>query len=228
MLRKLRRNEIEPFYTERYFPYVRELSQYGRTDEMQVFVMEKRAASGEIGIYIYSDDEAKKGFVIAERKGDLLRPRIHLQSFCVDKDVRRRGIGTYIFGEFLDMTDAPLYATVLPKNRPAVGFWRKMIAVYGLQPVTPEQDLDDSMAREQIFCARKPCRAEGDDRLLWPVDMLGLANRTRYGLLRNGIYTVGDVLNVSADDLIEIRNFGRTSMDDLREALDDIGESPNW
>ena len=228
MLRRLRRNEIETFYTDRYSPYVRELSQYGSTDGMQVFNMTKKAASGDLGIYVFSDDECEKGFVIVELKGDLLRPRLLLHAFYVNEDFRRKGTGTIMFGELLGMADAPLVSTVLYKNRPAVRFWRKMIAVYGLQPVSLDQDIVCGPVREPVFCVRKPDGVGCADRMLWPVDMLGLANRTRYGLLRSGIRTVSDVLKTREEELITIRNFGQISMDDPREALIDIGNAPNW
>jgi len=52
-----------------------------------------------------------------------------------------------------------------------------------------------------------------------PLDALGLSPRAYNALRRAGLTTVGDVLAHPTDDLSHVRNFGRHSAAELRDAL---------
>ncbi len=52
-----------------------------------------------------------------------------------------------------------------------------------------------------------------------PLDALELSPRAYNALRRAGLTTVGDVLALPTDDLSNVRNFGRTSALELRDAL---------
>lgn len=48
---------------------------------------------------------------------------------------------------------------------------------------------------------------------------LNLSVRARKCMTKLGVNTIGDLLRLSAKDLLEVRNFGVTSLNDVREAL---------
>lgn len=56
-----------------------------------------------------------------------------------------------------------------------------------------------------------------------PIDDLNLSVRTRNCLKRANITKVGEVLEMSEEDLLTIRNFGQKSLQELRERLAELG-----
>jgi DNA-directed RNA polymerase subunit alpha len=56
-----------------------------------------------------------------------------------------------------------------------------------------------------------------------PIKELGLPARAYNGLKRARINTVGDLLELTPDDLLDIREFGATSLDYVVRALDRLG-----
>ena len=55
-----------------------------------------------------------------------------------------------------------------------------------------------------------------------PVEDLNLSMRGYNVLRRNGIRTVGDILDRTEDELLGLRNLGRKAYDELRERLDQL------
>lgn len=56
-----------------------------------------------------------------------------------------------------------------------------------------------------------------------PVEKLELSVRSLNCLKREGINTVGDLLNYSIEELMDIRNFGEKSVDEVREKIEAMG-----
>jgi DNA-directed RNA polymerase alpha subunit len=57
-----------------------------------------------------------------------------------------------------------------------------------------------------------------------PIEQLGLRTARAYHLLKRAkINTVGHLLRLTPDDLLEIRKFGTCSLADVVEALDQLG-----
>lgn len=56
-------------------------------------------------------------------------------------------------------------------------------------------------------------------RLDFPVSGLGLSARARKGVRRRGIETLGDLVQRTSDELLEIKGFGLTSLQEVREKL---------
>lgn len=52
-----------------------------------------------------------------------------------------------------------------------------------------------------------------------PIEALGLSMRTYNSLRRHGLTLVGEVLDLREDELLNIKNFGRKSLDELQEKL---------
>lgn len=56
-----------------------------------------------------------------------------------------------------------------------------------------------------------------------PISDLNLSVRARKCMTKLGIQTVGDLLSRSGDDLLECKNFGVTSLNEVREKLNEMG-----
>ena len=56
-----------------------------------------------------------------------------------------------------------------------------------------------------------------------PLEKLELSPRTLNSLKNHGLQRVGQILEMTDDELKEIRNFGVKSLDELKERLKDIG-----
>src|SRR5262249_493974 len=56
-----------------------------------------------------------------------------------------------------------------------------------------------------------------------PVTDLNLSVRARKGMNRRGINTLGDLIQRTADELLESKNFGMTSLNEVREKLAQYG-----
>jgi DNA-directed RNA polymerase subunit alpha len=59
-----------------------------------------------------------------------------------------------------------------------------------------------------------------------PIEELGLSMRAYNCLRRSGLVTVGQVMEKSEEELLNLRNFGRKSYDELRDKLEDLGLLP--
>ncbi len=61
---------------------------------------------------------------------------------------------------------------------------------------------------------------------LMPIERLDLSSRTLNCLKRAKLDRVGQVLDLSSDDLLAIRNFGQKSLEELQAKLDELGVMP--
>ena len=55
-----------------------------------------------------------------------------------------------------------------------------------------------------------------------PINELSLSVRARKCMSKLGISTIGDLVNRSGDDLLECKNFGVTSLNEVREKLTEV------
>jgi DNA-directed RNA polymerase subunit alpha len=53
-----------------------------------------------------------------------------------------------------------------------------------------------------------------------PISELNLSVRARKCMVRLGINSIGELIRKSADDLLESKNFGVTSLNEVREKLE--------
>ena len=61
------------------------------------------------------------------------------------------------------------------------------------------------------------------DRLNMSTAEIGLSVRTTNCLEERGIFSVGDLLNCTREDLLSISNFGEKTLDEVYTALETIG-----
>ena len=65
--------------------------------------------------------------------------------------------------------------------------------------------------------------AEQSGELAKPIEDLDLTVRSYNCLKREGITSVGELVDKSEDDLLEIRNFGQKSIDEVKAKLEELG-----
>ncbi len=64
---------------------------------------------------------------------------------------------------------------------------------------------------------------EEKQRMATPISELNLSVRARKCMTKLGIQTVGDLISHTGDDMLECKNFGVTSLNEVREKLTEIG-----
>ena len=80
-------------------------------------------------------------------------------------------------------------------------------------------------AAEGIEIGPSPQEVEGSADLAQPIEELELTVRSYNCLKREGIHTVGELVGRSEADLMDIRNFGAKSIDEVKEKLQELGLS---
>ena len=78
---------------------------------------------------------------------------------------------------------------------------------------------------EGIDLGDEPAQAESSADLAQPIEDLELTVRSYNCLKREGIHTVGELMARSEADLMDIRNFGAKSIDEVKEKLYELGLS---
>ena len=84
------------------------------------------------------------------------------------------------------------------------------------------KDLNSAAEGVELGSTRNPYGAQ---EVVMPIDNLNLTQRSYNCLKREGIYTVEQLISHSEQDLLEIRNFGIKSVDELKEKLAEMGLS---
>jgi len=91
---------------------------------------------------------------------------------------------------------------------------REMLASKGLQlgQYATERPASESIDTETLS-------ADEQAVLLRPISDLGFSVRARKCMVRLAITTIGELLRRSADELLECKNFGVTSLNEVRDKL---------
>ena len=76
---------------------------------------------------------------------------------------------------------------------------------------------------EGIDIGPSPTDAYVAEQLSTPIEQLDMTVRSYNCLKREGIHTVGEVITRSEADLMDIRNFGAKSIDEVKEKLAQLG-----
>ena len=84
------------------------------------------------------------------------------------------------------------------------------------------KELNSSAEGVELGSTRNPY---GGQEVVMPIENLNLTQRSYNCLRREGIYTVEQLISHSEQDLLEIRNFGIKSVDELKEKLAEMGLS---
>lgn len=87
------------------------------------------------------------------------------------------------------------------------------------------QSLEDGGHAEMRFRPQQPLSPEEQALLNKPVSDLNLSVRARKCMNRLGINTLGELIQRTADELLESKNFGMTSLNEVRDKLAQYGLS---
>jgi DNA-directed RNA polymerase subunit alpha len=87
------------------------------------------------------------------------------------------------------------------------------------------QSLEEGSVHDMRFRTQQPLSQEEQATLNKPVSDLNLSVRARKCMNRLGINTLGELIQRSADELLESKNFGQTSLTEVREKLGQYGLS---
>lgn len=84
-----------------------------------------------------------------------------------------------------------------------------------------EMDDYDGLALDDLA----PTEASGQEHLDLPIEALDLSERPRNCLRRAQVQTVGELIEKSEEDLLNITNFGQKSLEEVVAKLDELGFS---
>jgi DNA-directed RNA polymerase subunit alpha len=87
------------------------------------------------------------------------------------------------------------------------------------------QSLEEGAQNDVRFRPQQPLSEQEQAVLNKPVSDLNLSVRARKCMNRLGINTLGDLVQRTADELLESKNFGMTSLSEVREKLSQLGLS---
>jgi DNA-directed RNA polymerase subunit alpha len=87
------------------------------------------------------------------------------------------------------------------------------------------QSLEEGAQNDMRFRPQQPLSEQEQAVLGKPVSDLNLSVRARKCMNRLGLNTLGDLIQRSADELLESKNFGMTSLSEVREKLSQLGLS---
>src|SRR5262249_11684275 len=87
------------------------------------------------------------------------------------------------------------------------------------------QSLEEGAQNDMRFRPQQPLSEQEQAILSKPVSDLNLSVRARKCMNRRGLNTLGDLIQRSADELLESKNFGMTSLNEVREKLSQLGLS---
>jgi DNA-directed RNA polymerase subunit alpha len=93
---------------------------------------------------------------------------------------------------------------------------RQMLSIKGLRL---GQNLEEDPEAAQ---ASKQARKEMEEKLATPVGTLNLSTRCRRCMERLNVQTLGDLIKYTEQELLAMPNFGRTSVNELKEKLAEV------
>ena len=99
---------------------------------------------------------------------------------------------------------------------------RALISVYDKTGLVP---LAQALHAEGVEIGPSPVDEQLAADLALPVEELKLTMRSYNCLKREGIHTIGELVSHTEQDLLDIRNFGMKSIDEVKEKLQTLGLS---
>ena len=122
-------------------------------------------------------------------------------------------------GEFTNFDKLVVDVETKPSMAPDDAFasaGSTLVALFGLA-----KELNE--AAEGIELGAAPVESNLSPELAMPIEDLDLTVRSYNCLKREGINTVAELINLSEDQLMNIRNFGSKSVDEVRDKLTSMG-----
>ena len=190
--------------------YQRILEIYPNHPQARLYLKDAQA-SGDM----YYDEEA-------QRKRDRVSQILSIPVTDFELSVRSRNclqkMGLNQLGDLTRTTEQELLASKNFGETSLIEI-REMLASRGLElGMFADQ-------RREVEPAYEPDSLSADERELFerPISDLNLSVRARKCMVRLGIATMGELLRRKADELLECKNFGVTSLNEVREKLTVMG-----
>jgi len=153
----------------------------------------------------------------AQKKRDRMTQVLSIPVTDFELSVRSRNclqrMGIMTLGDLCRCTEAELLASKNFGETSLVEI-REMLASKGLRlgQLAPERPVVEVIETESLS-------ADEQALVSRPISELNLSVRARKCMIRLGINTVGDLLRRTGDDLLDCKNFGVTSLNEVREKL---------
>jgi DNA-directed RNA polymerase subunit alpha len=157
-----------------------------------------------------------------QRQNDRMAQLLNIPVTNFELSVRSRNclqkMGIKTLGDLTQVTEGELLAsknfgeTSLYEIREILASKDLSLGMFAHEKKTTEPPIDTShmSADEQALLER-------------PIADLNLSVRARKCMVRLGITTIGELIRKTGDDLLESKNFGVTSLNEVREKLGDLG-----
>ncbi len=185
--------------------YQRILDAFPNHDRAWLFLKDAQASGS-----MYYDEDAQK-------KRDRMSQVLNIPVTDFELSVRSRNclqkMGIMTLGDLCRSTEQELLASKNFGETSLVEI-RDMLASKGLS-------LGMLVAEKHVMETFEPQALSADEQALLsrPISDLNLSVRARKCMIRLGISIIGDLLRRSGDELLECKNFGVTSLNEVREKL---------
>ena len=157
----------------------------------------------------------------AQKKRDRMGQVLNIPVTDFELSVRSRNclqkMGIMTLGDLCRCTEQELLASKNFGETSLVEI-KEMLATKGLRLGQYAQERQTA----EIF-EPEPLTADEQAMLARPISELNLSVRARKCMIRLGINTLADLIRRTGDDLLECKNFGVTSLNEVREKLTAIG-----
>jgi DNA-directed RNA polymerase subunit alpha len=201
-----------------------DLARYDRAQQCYQRILDSHPTHNRARLY-YKDSAASRDQYFdedAQKKSDRLAQVLNIPVTDFELSVRSRNclqkMGVRTLGDLTRTSEQDLLASKNFGETSLIEI-REMLASKGLDlgQFAQERAKDDAPVE---LAAMSPDEQAMLDR---PISDLNLSVRARKAMVRLGLITLGDLLRKTGDDLLECKNFGVTSLNEVRERLTTIG-----
>ncbi len=175
---------------------------------------------------LYMKDASGSGNILydeeTQRRNDRLAQVLNIPVTNFELSVRSRNclqrMGIHTLGDLTQVTEAELLSS---KNFGET-------SLYEIREILASKDLSLGMFAHEKKSSEPPIdtsHMSPDEQALLerPIADLNLSVRARKCMVRLGITSIGELVRRTGDDLLESKNFGVTSLNEVREKLADLG-----
>jgi DNA-directed RNA polymerase subunit alpha len=185
--------------------YRRILTEFPGHERAALFLKDTEASTDQF----YDED--------AQKKRDRMTQVLSVPVTDFELSVRSRNclekMGIMTLGDLCRCTEAELLASKNFGETSLVEI-KEMLSARGLRlgQLVPERQVIEVVDNETLS-------AEDQAMMTRPISELNLSVRARKCMIRLGVNTVADLVRRTGDDLLECKNFGVTSLNEVREKL---------
>jgi len=189
--------------------YRRVLDIFPNHERARLFLKDTEASTDQ-----YFDEDAQRR---RDRMGQMLSVPVTDFELSVRSRNCLQKMGIETLGDLCRCTEAELLASKNFGETSLVEI-REMLTNKGfyLGQFAPEKPEPEEEEPEELDDQDQAMLAE-------PIAELGLSVRAKKCMVRLGVSTIGDLVRRTGDDLLECKNFGVTSLNEVREKLENVG-----